>query len=77
MRRDKRRDVVEVTVVLVVRENEDGLLPNFGTTRENFQRFAQIPGPYHAEPGVIGEALRARTSHETVGSLPLSTSARN
>ena len=58
MRRDERRHVIEVAVVLVVAEDENRLPPHVGILRENVERFGDVPRAIPRRARVVGEILR-------------------
>ena len=55
--RGEGRHVIEVAVVLVVGQDEDRLLPNFGLLREDAERLGEHPGSVPGRTGMIGTAF--------------------
>src|SRR5690554_332165 len=53
----KRRDVIKITIIFIVIEDKDGLLPYFRILRQNIQYLRHIPGPVPRRTGVIGKPL--------------------
>ena len=54
---DKRRDMVEVSVIFVVGEDEDGLAPHLWILGENIQGLGDIPGAIPGRSRMIRESL--------------------
>ena len=57
MRCDKRRDVIEVTVILVVGHEEDGLFPDLRIAGQNVQHFRDVPRAVPGRRRVVGKCL--------------------
>src|SRR5690606_10560598 len=49
------RDVVEIPVVFIVRQDENGFLPDFRVLGQNIQGFGDVPSTVPESTGVVGE----------------------
>src|SRR5690349_12949914 len=55
MRRYKRRNMIEITIIFIIGENKDGLFPDFRIFRQDVHHFTDIPGAIPCRAGMIGK----------------------
>lgn len=60
MRCNKRRDVIKITIIFIISQDENGLFPDFRILGKDIQRFGYIPCPVPCRAGVIRKIFGSR-----------------